>query len=111
MGAGISRKQMNARVYNRLKSLQSKLQRMGVTSVYRRYQLFAETTGLTHLNGFNVKYAWSHASNGEAAGMARILIQQDGQSELYGWQQKDGEYEQGVKRIVELFSRLAPEAR
>lgn len=110
MAAGLSRKQRNSRVYNRLKALQYKLELAGVKTVYRRFQLFAETTGLTHTNGFNVNYKWSSASNGEWFGTARILIDQDGITEHYGWMHENS-YDKGVARIVELFSRLAPAER
>jgi hypothetical protein len=111
MAAGMSRKQRNSRVYNRLKTLQHTLESSGVHTVYRRLQLFAETTGLTHHNGFNVHYSWSSASNGESFGSAIVTISQDGVSEYYGWQQANGPYDAGVARIIELFSRLAPEQR
>lgn len=111
MGAGMTRKQRNSRVYNRLKSLQYKLEVAGVKTVYRRFQLFAETTGLTHMNGFNVRFTWSHASNGESAGFMVITIDNDGMTERYGWMQADGDYDKGVNRIIELFSRMSPVER
>lgn len=112
MAAGLSRKQRNSRVYNALKHLQYKLALVGVPSVYRRFQLCAETTGLTHNGGFNVSYNWSNASNGECFGMQIITIRNlEGGAEYYGWQQPNGDTKAGVTRIVELFSRLAPEAR
>src|SRR5271166_1753991 len=112
MGAGLSRKQKNSRVYNRLKAIAWKLERLGVTSRYHRFQLCAETTGLDAVGGFNIRYNWSSASNGECAGFQVITIFPYAEaSETYGWQQKNGTAEQGLNRIVDLFSRLAPEQR
>ena len=112
MAAGLSRKQRNARVYNRLRAIGWKLERQGVTSAYKRFQLCAETTGLDAVGGFNIRYTWSFASNGECAGFQVITVHPYAEaSEYYGWQQPNGTAEQGLNRIVELFSRLAPEQR
>jgi hypothetical protein len=111
MAAGLTRKQRKQRVYSRLQRIAYKLQQNGVTVVYKKFQLFAETTGLTHLNGFNIQYDWSFASNGESAGFLRVTIDWNGETTVYGWQRPAGSAEAGLNRIVELFSRIAPDQR
>lgn len=111
MGAGLTRKQRNSRTRYSLQAMQAKLARVGVPSVYRRFQLCADVTGLTSLNGFNVRWSWGNMSNGESVGMQLITVFYNGAEEVYGWCQKNGDRKAGVARIVELFSRLAPADR
>lgn len=109
MGAGLSKRQRNQRIYTRLQSVKRELIRAGVPTLYKGGQLFFND--ITNLNGgFNVSYKWIGASNGECAATCVIHIQPPDpvlHAENYGgWctdKANDGTYEKGVARLKELF--------
>jgi hypothetical protein len=116
MGAGLSQKQITARIYGRLKSVQYELAKVGVNTVYKkatasRYAevVWFEGDGITfpvkHIDGgFNISFNVSHASNGECFGFPGIYFVYEGERKNYGWLKPDGSFEQGLARIKELFS-------
>lgn len=107
MAAGLSKKQISSRVYNKLKAVQYKLERAGVPTTYRGGQLFPQTNGMQHGHGFNISASLSRASNGECAIFFNILIAHECESmEHYGWLKPDGNFTQGIERIIELFVTL-----
>lgn len=112
MAAGLTKKQINSRIYTRLKRLQHKLLLAGVHCIYQNYQLAADVTGLeTVHDGFNIRFGVSRASNGEVAGFVYATVYTLDTTERYGWLQPAGDFDKGIARIVELFSRLSPAER
>lgn len=108
MAAGLTKKQWYTRMYNKLQSTKRELEKAGVAVVYRNLQLFPDMTGLTHEThdlGFNISFQTSRASNGEAAAWQVITVVIDGKKELYGWMQKDGDFEKGMLRVSQLFGK------
>lgn len=105
MGAGLSKKQFKDRVYRRLKATQRELQADGIKVVYKNFQLYPDTTGMTFSVGFNISYRRLDASNGETAGLPRIIVQPYASAdEEYGWwNSPNGDWDKGIARIKELF--------
>jgi hypothetical protein len=114
MGAGVPIKARNARVYRLLKKQQRELQAAGVGVAYRNYSLFHEDSRDIG-GGFNVRYSWIFASNGECAAAPVVTIPADviagvvlDKTEMYGgWNNTPvrlGTYEQGIARLIELFA-------
>ena len=116
MAAGLSQKQITARIYRRLLSIARDLRRAGVHTQYQkataqRYAklVFFEGDGVLvpHSNvdgGFNISYSVSRASNGETFGSATIYLVYKGESTNYGLASVNGSFEQGIARIKELFA-------
>lgn len=109
MGAGLSTKQINSRIYRRLKSIEYDLSKAGVNSIYKRFELvFFEGDGITipHSRidgGFNIKFRISRASNGETAGFPVILTVLNGERKTFGWQEPAGSFEDGIAYIKAHF--------
>lgn len=105
MGAGLSTKQINGRIYNRLQTVKRQLERAGVAVIYKDYSLVRyETEHTQKIGGFNISYRISRASNGETAGFAGVLIsgalQGDGR---YSRMASEGTFEQGIAKVIEIF--------
>lgn len=111
MGAGMSRKQFNDRVYKLLKRTQRDLLKAGVPVKYEKYQLFPDMTNDKRDIAFNISYNRLNASNGEVAGIPQIRVQVGaGRIEKYGWcTSPDGDFDKGVARIKELFAKQVPD--
>lgn len=114
MGAGLSIKARNGRVYRRLKRLQRQLLEAGVNTVYHRYSL-SHNDVYSIGGGFNIHYNWSYASNGESAAAPLVTIPADvikgvtvDKRETYGgWSTQEGSlgtFEKGIERLKELFA-------
>ena len=106
MGAGLSQTQIRSRVYNRLQTVKHRLERAGVSVVYRKGSLVRyECQNSQKIGGFNISYSISRASNGEVAGFPRVYItgalRDNG---TYGWQETLGTFDLGIDKLIELFS-------
>jgi hypothetical protein len=97
MSAGLSSKQRTDRTYKFLKGIQRELSKAGVSTEYKR--AWPHCSAHLHNAGFVISLSWSSASNGETFGFSRIAIGQ----EVYGLGETSGRFEQGMKRIKELF--------
>ena len=119
MAAGLSSKQINSRIYNRLKATEYRLDKAGVNTVYekatprrRAALVFFEGDGSTVFpytivdGGFNITYSVSHASNGETCGFQRIFVTLKGESKTFGWQEPDGTIEAGIEYVITNFTRF-----
>lgn len=109
MAAGLSKKQMYRRIYNRLQSFRYKLERAGVRSSYSKQQVCWDSTDDTrHLTvtGFNIRFDIGRASNGECGGFPRITIYYvDGTHKVYGWMCEAGTWDAGFQLLITLFAR------
>jgi len=106
MGAGLSKKQFNDRVYRRLKKIQRQLIKAGVPTLYENYQLFPDTTNEKRDLAFNISYARLNASNGETAGIPSIRLQ-NGANPIEKFDHLN--FEKGIARIIEVFTKLTPD--
>jgi hypothetical protein len=108
MGAGLSKAQIDGRIYSRLSSMKRDLQRAGVSVSYRRQQLFLNDVANVG-GGFNVSFKVSRASNGETFGAPIITIHPPDpmlEHEVFGgWctDKQNGTFDQGVARLKQLF--------
>jgi hypothetical protein len=122
MGAGLSKKQITSRIYNRLKSLEYQLSKAGVSTQYRKgtantrgYLVFFEGHDAHSMEefvnhrwtvdgGFNISYSHGNMSNGESVLTARIYTVLNGMRRTFGWTEKDGSFEQGLDFIKKNFT-------
>jgi hypothetical protein len=108
MGAGLSTKQINGRIYNRLQTIKRNLERAGVAVVYRNYSLIRfEAEGTQKIGGFNISFSVSTASNGKCAPLVYITgsLRQNGR--WGGWNNLNhGTFEQGIAAIINTFSEV-----
>ena len=116
MGAGLSKKQITSRIYNRLKSLEYQLSKAGVNTVYVKasrikgaHLVFFERDAITFPRwtgdgGFNIKYSSGNMSNGETVITGRIYTVLRGVNRVFGWAEKDGSFEQGLDFIKQNFT-------
>lgn len=106
MGAGLSSKQINSRIYNRLQSIKNQLAKAGVTVVYKNYSLIRyEAEHTQKIGGFNISFNVMRASNGEVAGSPSVYITNalEGNGS-YSWREKSaGSFEQGISKLIEIF--------
>lgn len=105
MAAGLTPKQIRARIRYRLRKIQVELEHAGVPTLYHRYQLCPMLEEGQDVNqAFNVSFRVLRASNGEVSVLARItVIRSDGVREDYGMTYPAGTFEQGIARIKQLF--------
>jgi hypothetical protein len=107
MSAGLSKKQINGRIYRHLQTIKRNLELAGVHVSYRKYQLCRfEQEGTQKIGGFNISYSVSHASNGEVAGVPVVYITGTMQPDARygGWTDNHGTFVQGIANIVNQFS-------
>jgi len=103
MAAGIPQRLLNNRYRYRLQKIRRELIAAGVPTLYKRYQLFPDTTGRKDENGFNIRFRTLRASNGETAGLLCVTILiAEGKDENYGGGNWDSD--KGIARIKELFA-------
>lgn len=107
MSAGRSTKHINNSIYRRLQKIRRQLQRAGVATVYKNYQVFRfEPQGSQAIGGFNIAFSFIHASNGESAGSPVIKIHGALQGDFTygGWKNINGTFEQGIAKLIEIFA-------
>lgn len=110
MGAGLSNKQIQGRVYRRLLAVGRDLHKAGINTIYRRGALvFFEGDGITFPynrtdGGFNISYRISRASNGEVFGTPTVFMTYKGEAKQYGFSDTGGTFEQGIAFIKENFA-------
>jgi hypothetical protein len=109
MGAGLSQKQINSRIYNRLQTIKRQLEQRGVSVFYGNHSLCRnEVEGSQKIGSFNIRYDISRASNGETAGFPQVYItgalRDNG---TYGWQKEAGSFDKGIEKIIEIFSEMS----
>ena len=102
MGAGISQKDLNRKIYTRLKKFQRQLARAGVQAKYYHQCL----TGETPIGFFHLFYRSPlRASNGECAVAVVLTI---GEERFGGWcTEKYQRFETGFERLLESGKRPA----
>jgi hypothetical protein len=109
MSAGLSTKQINSRIYNRLQTIKSQLTRAGVPVVYHVQRLgnFVPATGRAVGAGcWNISFRVIHASNGETAGAPCIVIQNSAQGDFtFGGfnERNNGSFADGIAKLIELY--------
>jgi hypothetical protein len=109
MGAGLSTKQINSRIYNRLQTIKRQLERANVPVAYRHKQLLRfEIENTSRIGGWNISYQTIRASNGETAGAPSIYITSTIQGDFrfggFSNQHDTGSFDAGIAKLIELFS-------
>lgn len=100
MGAGLSTKQFNNRVYKRLQRIKRELENAGVSVKYENYQLCSATDGKQF--SFNISYCRLNASNGETAGLPSVRLQV-GANPIERFDHLS--FDRGIARIVEVVKQ------
>jgi hypothetical protein len=96
MGAGISQKDLNRRLYTRVKNLQRQLARAGIASQYKSLTLLGETSE----GPFQIFYRTLRASNGECAALPVCILG----SETFGGS-CDNTFGRAFERLLESGKR------
>jgi hypothetical protein len=110
MSAGLSTKQINSRIYNRLQTIKRQLSRAGVPSTYHAHQLCRfETVNTPNIGGWNISFRVIRASNGESAGTPSLYITNSLQGGFHfgGWDaDNNGAFADGIKKLIELYAEV-----
>jgi len=112
MSAGLSTKQINDRIYNRLQTVKRQLERAGVPVHYHKFQLTRfEPENSRAIGGWNISFRIIHASNGEVAGSPQIYISGSTQGDFrfggfLATSASNGSFEDGIKKLIELFAEV-----
>jgi hypothetical protein len=100
MGAGISQKDLNRKLYTRLKAFQRQLARAGIAAEYKSHSLHGETV----LGPFCVYYRTIRASNGECASAPLVCV---GPESFGGFGSVYPSFEKGFAKLLAAGKRPA----
>lgn len=116
MAAGATQAQKTRHAYNTLHRIQLELANAGVPTEYRKanrveaaHLVYIEGGAASHVSGgFNIKFKWSNASNGETFGWPIIYLVHNGATTRYGLGEQAGDYEKGIAKLIEVFTATKP---